>query len=85
VRTTLRTLLGTGASNQTEFSIADMERLALSVQGTSKVTISLSHSPPFYSAITVAGQGLYSILPGARWLKVERGGSGTTVLLNWSY
>jgi len=85
VRSSVRTLLGAGTSSSTEFCIADAEKMCLSVQGSSKVTVSLANDPLSYSVISAVPAGIYGIEPGARWLKVQRTGSATTVLLNWSY
>jgi len=93
----------TGTSNN--MLIADCRLITVSVQtstgSASNVTVSLSDndglqsndSTLFFSVVTVLpNQGIFTIDPGARWLKVERANiamgsaaSNTTVIINRYY
>lgn len=88
----------TSSSSNTSPSVfvGDCRLLSLSVQslnaGASTITVSLSNnagfgsadSVLFYSVVTLLpAQGIFTLDPGARWLKVERASaSTTTVILN---
>ena len=82
--------------------VGDARLLTVSVQtstgSASNITISLSNSDGFqsstlfYSVATVlTTQGIFTVDPGARWMKAERAniatssGSNTTVILNRYY
>lgn len=96
-------LLGSGSSGSSpDVFVGDCELISVSIQSStgsaSNVTISLSNDHGFNSAIVfrsgvtvLPSQGIFSIDPGARWLRAERGAiaisaaSNTTVILNKYY
>lgn len=97
-----QTVLGSGSSGSSgDHFVGDARLLTVSVQtstgSASNVTISLSNADGFQAAIPAASysvatvltkSGIFTVDPGARWMKVERADiaisatSNTTVLLN---
>lgn len=87
----------TGTSNPT--FVGDCRLLTISIMtqvaGASVITVSLSNnngfqsndSAFFWSTVTILpAQGIFTIDPGARWLRAERAsGSTATVILNRYY
>jgi hypothetical protein len=94
----IKVLLGSGSSGTSP----DSQALSVSIQSStgsaSNVTIALSNDNGFTSSIVfrsgvtvLPAQGIFSIDPGARWLRAERANialsaaSNTTVILNRYY